>query len=155
MRTVISAVWLLAVAIALPSTAGAQESKDVAAIRANSAAFAAAYNKGEVDAVLKHFADTAVVMPPNMPALRSRDEIRQFVETGMARAKASGLTLTLAAGGDVGTSGDLAFHSGAYSASSGGAVVDTGKYLETWRKSGGQWRMIRRIWNSDRAPAAK
>ena len=104
---------------------------------------------------MKHFAETAVVMPPNMPSLRGRDEIRQFVEPGIARAKANGVTLALAAGSDVGVSGDLAFHSGAFTASSGGAVIDSGKYLETWRKSGGQWRMIRRMWNSDRPPATK
>ena len=155
MRTVISATCLVAVALATPLAAGAQESKDGAAIRASSAAFLAAYNKGDVDAVAMHFAETAVVMPPNMPSLRGRDEIRRFVEKGIARAKENGVTLALAAGSDVGVSGNLGFHSGAYTATSGGSVIDSGKYLETWSKGGGQWRMIRRMWNSDKAPATK
>ena len=154
MRTAILALGFT-LAMATPFAADAKESKDEAAIRAGSAAFLAAYNGGDADTVVKQFADTAVVMPPNMPPLRGRDEIRQFVEKGIAGAKANGITLALAPGSDVGVSGDLGWHSGAYVASKAGAAIDNGKYLETWHKSAGQWRMIRRIWNSDRAPAAK
>jgi len=152
MRIAICVLGMLSLALATPCMA--KESRDEAAIRAGSDAFLAAYNGGNVDAVVSHFAATAVVMPPNMGSLHGGDEIRLFVQKGIARAKANGITLALAPGSDVGVSGDLGFHSGAYTASRAGAAFDNGKYLETWRKSGGEWRMIRRIWNSDR-PAAK
>ena len=77
------------------------------------------------------------------------------MEKGIAGAKANGIALALADGSDVGTSGDLGWHSGAYTVSRAGVAIDNGKYLETWRKSGGKWKMIRRIWNSDRPAAAK
>jgi|KBSSwiStaDraftv2_1062776.scaffolds.fasta_scaffold942492_2 ketosteroid isomerase-like protein len=128
--------------------------KDEAAIRASSAAFLAAYNAGDANAVLTHFEDTAVVMPPNLPPLRGKAEIRLFVDRGIANAKAVGITLALAGGSEVGVSDKLAWHSGAYSASKAGAAIDDGKYLETWHKSGGTWRMIRRAWSSNHPPAA-
>jgi len=152
MRIAICVLGMMSLALATPCVA--KESRDEAAIRAGSDAFLAAYNDGDVDAVVKHFAATATVMPPNMGSLHGRDEIRQFVQKGIAGAKANGITLALAAGSDVGVSGDLGFHSGTYTASKAGAAIDNGKYLETWRKSGGEWRMMRRMWNSDR-PAAK
>ncbi len=146
---------ILALTLASPIAADAKESKDETAIRAASAAFLAAYNSGDANAVLTHFADTAVVMPPNAPPLRGKDAIRQFVERGIAGAKANGITLTLESGSDVGATGDLGWHSGAYTVNKAGAVIDNGKYLETWRKSAGRWRIIRRIWSSDRPLAPK
>ena len=142
-------------AVAAPPAIAAGNSTGVAAIRANSAAFLKAYNAGDADAVLTHFEEGAVVMPPGALTLRGRAEIRPFVEKGIAGAKASGVVLALGSGDEVGVSGDLGWHSGPFTASKSGTTIDNGKYLETWHKSGGQWRMIRRIWNSDKpAPAA-
>jgi ketosteroid isomerase-like protein len=154
MRKSMSLLVLLTLTLVSAWTAAATASKDEAAIRAASAAFLAAYAGGNVDGVVEHFAETAVVMPPNMPSLRGRTEIRHFVERGIAGAKANGITLVLAEGSDVGVTGDLGWHSGAFTVGKAGAVIDNGKYLETWHKSAGKWRMIRRIWNSDRPAAA-
>jgi hypothetical protein len=50
--------------------------------------------------------------------------------------------------------GDYAYNVGAYTLFAGDAVVDTGKYMETWhRGEDGQWRYTNDIWNSD-MPAA-
>jgi ketosteroid isomerase-like protein len=151
-RTGVTALTLAGLAVAFP-VAAAQD-KAEAAIRAGSAAFLNAYNGGDANAVLTHFEEAAVVMPPGMAPLRGRAEIRQFVEKGIAGARANGITLALDSGSEVGVSGDLGWHSGPYSASKAGTVIDNGKYLETWHKSAGQWRMIRRIWNSNHPPAA-
>jgi ketosteroid isomerase-like protein len=148
------AATLVGFALAAPLAAAANNAAATAAIRANSAAFLKAYNAGDAEAVLTHFEDGAVAMPPGMPPIRGRAEIRQFVEKGIASAKANGITLALGSADEVGVSGDLAWHSGPFTASKAGTTIDTGKYLESWHKSGGQWRMIRRIWNSNLPPPA-
>ena len=154
-RTTLAAAGLVWFAIAAPLAAAAGDGRAATAIRTGSAAFLNAYNAGDADAVLTHFEEGAVVMPPGALTVRGRAEIRPFVEKGIAGAKANGITLALGSGDDVGVSGNLAWHSGPFSVTNkSGTTVDTGKYLETWRKAGGQWRMIRRIWNSNTpAPA--
>jgi hypothetical protein len=59
------------------------------------------------DAVLTHFEESAVVMPPGALTVRGLAEIRQFVEKGIAGAKANEITIALGSGDDVGASGDL------------------------------------------------
>jgi ketosteroid isomerase-like protein len=145
-------VSLVASASAAPANGNAAA---VAAIRNNSAAWVKAYNAGDAEAVLGFFAEDAVVMPPGAPTLRDNAAIRQFVLRGIAGAKAKTITLTLGSADDLGAAGNLAWHSGPFAIlDKSGAAIDTGKYLETWRKIGGNWRMIRRIWNSDGQGAA-
>jgi ketosteroid isomerase-like protein len=124
------------------------------AIRDASAAFVASYNAGDGAAVVAHFEADAVVMPPGAPPVQGQAAIREFVAKGIAGAHATGITLALGATNDIGVAGDLAWHAGPYSiVNKAGAVIDTGKYLETWHKSAGRWRIVRRIWNSN-TPAA-
>jgi ketosteroid isomerase-like protein len=153
-RTILIGAGLAWFAVAAPLAIAAGNSAAVAAIRANSAAFLKAYNAGDADAVLTHFEESAVVMPPGALTLRGRSEIRPFVEKGIAGAKANGIILALGSGDEVGVSGDLGWHSGPFTASKAGTAIDSGKYLETWHKSGGRWRMIQRMWNSDKPPPA-
>jgi ketosteroid isomerase-like protein len=34
-----------------------------------------------------------------------------------------------------------------------GKTVETGSYIEVWRRTNGQWLMVRDIWNDDAPPA--
>jgi len=34
-----------------------------------------------------------------------------------------------------------------------GKTVETGKYIEVWRRINGKWLMVRDIWNDDAPPA--
>ncbi|MEO8751211.1 MAG: nuclear transport factor 2 family protein [Casimicrobiaceae bacterium] len=147
----LAAAGLAWIALAAPAAATKNEAA-VAAINAASAAFVKAYNAGDADAVLTHFEEGAVAMPPGMPPVHGLVEIRAFVDKGIAGAKANGITLSLGSTTDAGASGDLGWHSGPYSVIKAGNVIDTGKYLETWHKAGGKWRIIRRIWNSNAPP---
>jgi len=58
MRIAICVLGMLSLALATPGVA--KESRDEAAIRAGTNAFLAAYNGGDVDAVAKPFAATAM-----------------------------------------------------------------------------------------------
>jgi uncharacterized protein (TIGR02246 family) len=147
----IAAVGLLALSACQKATV------DVAAVEAEAKSgvqkWAAAYNSGDADAIAALYAENAVVMPPGTPALVGREAFRAWVATDSANAKAAGITLAIEEG-EVGVSGDLAWHSGAYTANdASGAAVDGGSYMEVLQNFDGTWLIIRDIWNSDRPPA--
>ncbi len=125
-----------------------------ATLRANTAAWAKAYNAGNADAVVALYADDAVIMPPGAPLARGHAAIKQYLVKDIASAQAAGVTLVMSAGDEAGTTGNLAWHSGTYSVTDkAGKTVDTGKYMDVSRKTGGKWHIIRDIWNSDTPPA--
>ena len=135
-----------------PQTSAAIPS-DEAAIRAGTTLWTDAYNAGEVDKIVALYTEDAVVMPSNAPALRGRAAIKDFLTKDIAAAKAAGLT-TKDGVGDVGIAGDLAWHAGTSSViDAAGKTIETGKYIEVWRRINGQWLMIRDIWNDDAPPA--
>jgi ketosteroid isomerase-like protein len=95
------------------------------------------------------YADDAVIMPPNAPAVRGPEAIRQFW-TGFLGLGQIDLALTI---DKVTQSGDLAAEIGRYEMTitpKGAAPIhDKGKYLVAWRKTGGAWKIIGDIFNSD------
>jgi ketosteroid isomerase-like protein len=125
-----------------------------ATIRAGTETWVKLFNSGSAAALVALYAEDAVVMPPGAPLARGHAAIKTLLAKEVAGAKAGGVTFALGSENEVGVSGDLAWHNGTYLIKNkAGATVDTGKYLETWRKSGGKWRILRDIWNSD-GPAA-
>lgn len=125
---------------------------DAAAIRAGTVLWIAAYNAGEVDKIAELYTEDAVVMPTNASALTGRAAIKDFLTKDMAAAKAAGLTAKDGVG-DVGISGDLAWHAGTSSViDATGKTVETGKYIEVWRRINDKWLMVRDIWNDDAPP---
>jgi len=127
-------------------------SADEAAMQAATKTWGEAFNAGEVDRIVALYAEDAVVMPPNAPAVSGSAAIREFMAAFVAEAKAGGLMMGLGETGG-GVSGDLGWHSGTYAVTNAaGVAVETGKWVETWRRAGGEWRMIRDIWNTDAAP---
>ena len=84
-------------------------------------------------------------MPPNDAAMRGHDAVRSMFG-GMIEAGMSGELTTVEAI----VSGDIGYRVGIYELQSGDETVDTGKFLETWRRDeDGQWRIANDIWNSD------
>jgi ketosteroid isomerase-like protein len=131
--------------------APASAAADEAAIRAGTALWNDAYNAGEVDKIVALYSEDAVVMPANAPALNGRAAIRDFITKDIGATKAEGLTEKDGVS-DVGISGDLAWHAGTSSViDTAGKTVETGKYIEVWRRINGQWLMVRDIWNDDAA----
>jgi len=130
----------------------AAASADEAVIRAGTDTWNAAYNAGDADRIVALYADDAVVMPPNVAALTGHEALRQFLTKDMAAAKAAGLTAKDGTSA-VGMSGDLAWHAGTSSVvDASGKTVETGNYVEVWRRVDGKWLMVRDIWNDDAPP---
>lgn len=130
-------------------SAAAQQSTDVKTIIANNASqFAAAASHGNVDGMVALYDEHAILMPPNSPSMNGRDAIRQFW-TGFASLGAIDAKLFT---DDIINSGDVAAETGHFELTitpkSGAPIKDSGKYLVLWRNVGGQWKMVRDIFNS-------
>ncbi len=143
----------LAFAVALTPLAAVAD--DAATIRAGTEMWVQLFNSGSASGLVALYADDAVLMPPGAPSARGQAAIKAHLAKEIAGAKAGGVAFVLGTENEVGVSGELAWHSGTYLVKNkAGATVDAGKYLETWRKAGGKWRLIRDIWNSDGPPPA-
>src|SRR6266542_3517446 len=71
-RLAVLGTLLLAACASMPSNDAGE------AIRSMSRDFGTAAGSGNVDAMMSIYADDAVLMPPNLPAFRGRNAIRQF-----------------------------------------------------------------------------
>ncbi len=138
---------LSGLAHAAPATA------DEAAIRAQTANWAKAYNGGDAKAVAAQYAEDALLLPPGAPAVRGRAAILDYFTKDTAASKAAGVVLVVDPKSDVGVSGNMGWESGAYKATVKGAVVETGKFLSVSRKKDGKWLYIRDTWNADAPPS--
>ena len=98
-----SAALLAAGLIALAGCQkGAVDTKaDEAAIRAGTTAWATAYNNGDGEAMAANYAEDAVLLPPNAPAVTGRAAIREFLETDSQNTRGAGLKFNIPGDGPV------------------------------------------------------
>lgn len=137
-----------------PAPSGASLAADEVAIRSGTDAWNAAYNAGNVEAILALYSDDAVVMPPNVAAITGLASLKEYLAKDVAASKLAGITSKDGVS-QVAISGDLAWHAGtSLFVDAADKVVQTGKYVEIWRRTSGRWLLVRDIWNDD-APAAQ
>jgi len=141
----------LLAALLLAACASMPASDAEPAIRKMDEEFSAAARAGNVEGMMAIYADDAVLMPPNFPAFRGRDAVRQFWSGFLAAGQ---IDATVAADRVI-QSGDLAVEIGHYNLKitpkGGGAPIeDAGKFTLTWQRRGGQWKGIYDMFNSDR-----
>jgi uncharacterized protein (TIGR02246 family) len=134
---------LLAVTAAVacaPQTA--QESPELAA---KAEAWEAALNAGDVEAIVALYADDGRLLPPNGEMAQGGAAVRTiFGEMVAAGVKGELETIEAMVAGDMG------YRVGTYQLTApDGAVVDQGKYIETWTMVDGEWKISNDIWNSD------
>ena len=126
-----------------------------ARIRAGTESWVKSFNSGNAGAVVALYAEDAVLMPPNALPARGSAAIKEAIAKDIAESKKAGVAFVLGTNDEVGISGDMAWHSGAYFVmDKANKPVDTGKYLEVWERKGGKWRVTRDIWNSNGAATA-
>ena len=92
-------------------------------------------------------------MPETARTAKGEAAIRQFLAIYVGLLVEGGYTPLIDSANDIEVAGNLAIRSGTYVITDkAGTTVDTGKWLETWRRTDGQWRISRDIWNSDNLP---
>jgi ketosteroid isomerase-like protein len=104
----------------------------------------------DVDKFVSYFATDATVHAPGMPAVTGPDAIRK---TYGEMAGAPGFALSFAPSrAVVAASGDIGYTAGTYEMSMAGGA-EKGKYVTTWKKENGEWKVAEDIFNADSAPA--
>ena len=142
MRVPASSVLVLIVALAGCAPPAAEQSVELAE---TTAAWEAAFDAGNIDALVELYSEDARLMPPNGQATLGRDAV-EAAFSGMLEA---GLGLDLQTV-DTLAAGDLAYRVGTFTmAAPDGSPVDQGKFIEVWRQIDGAWQMTNDIWNSD------
>jgi uncharacterized protein (TIGR02246 family) len=132
--------------VAACATASGGDSTTEAAINARAAAWMEAFNRGDGTAVAAVYAPDGMVLPPNVEPITGREGIARFISTeltGPAR-------VTIVTRGDeVEIHGDTAHRVGNFEVKiADGTVVDRGRFIEIWKRDGGEWYITRDIWNS-------
>jgi uncharacterized protein (TIGR02246 family) len=121
------------------------------AIRAGVARWVELIKARDSDGIAELYAADAMAMPPNQPIVSGREAIREFWR---ATVQIPELELTFEPQSiDVADSGDFAIDRGTYrlrGKPNGQQLDDTGKFIEVWRKVGGEWKVAANIFNSDK-----
>ncbi len=157
MKILKSAALIAAGLIALAGCqkAAVDTTADEAAIRAATTAWDAAYNAGDGDALAAHYAEDAVVLPPNAPAATGRAAIREFLATDSAATAGRRTEVQhprRRPGASLGRPRPT--NPGSFSVDdAAGSVVATGKYIGVFNKIDGKWLLVRDTWNTDAPPA--
>lgn len=129
-----------------PPTAADTHDADVTSLRATEAQWVRDYAARDLDKLVAHYADDAVLMIPNVPAARGKDAIRKAVE-GFLQDTAMAVTFA-ADQVEVAKSGELGCTRGTYQLTMTDPVThklvhDHGNYVATYRKQAdGSWRAI-------------
>lgn len=131
-------------------------SKETAAVAKVLAGLTAADNTGDLDAVVSHYADDAILLPPNSTQVAGQPAIRAWYEEGLHRFR---FEVSFDAD-EIQVSGDLAFVRGLIN----GRLVPKGeeaprtlheKYIMVLRRQKDGWKISRIIWNaSEPSPSA-
>ena len=141
------AVLLVVVAVAACSPQGSDQSAELGAMAGS---WWEALNAGDLDGLASLYTADCTVMPPNAEIVNgsagAKAAFAEMIDDGLT----GGLdTIAVAASGGIG------YHTATYWLQTpDGTVIDRGKFIETWRKEGGEWKIANDIWNSDWAPGA-
>lgn len=141
MRGLCLATLLLMFVTVACAPPAAQDSPE---LLANAEAWEQSLNSGDIDSIAALYAEDARLLPPNAEMAQGLDAVRaafgEMIDAGLTGS----LDTTEAM-----VAGDLGYRVGTYSLQApDGSLVDRGKYIEVWRKIGGDWKISADIWNS-------
>lgn len=118
------------------------------AIEGTNAQFVKAANSGDTARVASLYTEDAVLLAPNAPMARGRQEIKAFFDGMVAQMGLPKLQLITK---QVEEHGDTAWEVGVYTMTLQG-VSDEGKYIVVWKRQGDDWKLAADIWNTDSPP---
>ena len=105
----------------------------------------------DLDKFMSYWATDANVYPPGAPMASGTEAIRKTISDMFS---SPGFSLSwMATKAVVAASGDVGYTTGTYEAAMAGAT-EKGKYVTTWKKQDGAWKVAEDIFNADTSPAA-
>jgi ketosteroid isomerase-like protein len=119
-----------------------------ATIRQDEASWIKDLGTRQIDATISYYGDGALLLAPNAPIARTKEQIRQtwmqiFAAVPVG-ATFSGETTKV----EVSRSGDLAYAIGTYAFAN--PPIDKGKFFDVWKKQAdGSWKAVVSTFNSD------
>jgi ketosteroid isomerase-like protein len=136
-------VGILFVLAALPAFG---QAKTVPRLNELATAFAARFNQKDAAGITAFYTDDAVLMPPDLPAVKGRANIEEYYRKGFAQSSG---TLQLKPT-ESSVSGSLGFETGVSSMTIGNPPkTSTGKYVVVYRRVGNDWKIAYDIFNND------
>jgi ketosteroid isomerase-like protein len=112
--------------------------------------WAEAFNKGDAGAIAALYTDDAILLPPGAPLVRGKAAIEAF----MVKDAGGGFQIEIVSL-ETPSQGYTGYNLGTFTVKdANGAVVDTGKYIELWKRANGEWKIYADIYNSDIPPPA-
>ncbi len=121
---------------------------DTTTLEASSAAWEAAWNAKDIDAVVNLYTADARLLPPDAQMVSGHDDIRVAVSEMINDGLALKLTVVEAT-----VLGDLGNIVGQVTMQVAGEIIGTGKYVEIWhRGTDGKWLIANDIFNNDPSP---
>lgn len=143
------AVAIGAIGVATPASA---QQPDTAVLMDTSRAWAQAVAAGDVEVILSYWADDAVVLAPDQPAVAGKAALRAFV---LGMQKIPGFSITweperavISASGDMGYL--IERNRVTMPGTDGVPTTQYGKAVTIWRKdASGAWKCVVDAWNSN------
>jgi uncharacterized protein (TIGR02246 family) len=153
MKAVVACALGLAM-MGAPASTQMQPGKTLPELTKLAKEFEAAFNAKDAAKVAGLYAEDAIVMPANEPAVRGRANIETQMKKVFDEGVVSNLSLTPTESALIGS--DHAYEIGTSSVDvrtpDGQTMKDRGKYLILLRKTGDRWLVTHDIWNSDSMP---
>ena len=101
---------------------------------------------GNIDAMGGVYTEDARILPPGQPMVQGRAAIKEFWAGAAEALGVTGVDLTTEV---LETHGDTAEEIGAFTIHGADGVLDQGKYVVVWKRTGDGWRWHWDIWNSN------
>ncbi len=113
--------------------------------------WSAIVNSGDIDAIVAHWDDDAVMLPPDSPIIEGKAAIRSYVQAASA---IPGFRITWEPeSAYVAEAGDMAYmierNEITFDDENGEPITIRGKVVTVWKKdAAGEWKNVVDIWNS-------
>ena len=106
--------------------------------------FEDAARKGDLDRLASLYTSDAIALPPDGPVVKGREAIKQMWGTAAQQMGLKDVRLQTL---DFEQAGDTGYEVGeaTLAIAAGTAIV---KFIVVWKKTDGQWRLHRDIWNT-------
>ena len=125
--------------------AGDGHDSEIQEIRANEVSWNRDFASRDVEKIVSHYADDAIMMAPGLPAFHGKEAIRSFLKTMVAD---EALSLQFHTGRvQLANSGDVGWSEGSYTMTmtdpeTRKPVSSTGSYVTVYRKERGMWKAV-------------